>query len=393
MVEVKKSAILILIISFVFAISAGFEIPYLAFYTIIGGIVISWLWCRYVSKSLIIHQKIDGNNFHVGDIIQVQSFLDNDSLFPVPNVEIVNRTEEKITFEEPVTTLVSILPMGREIITGKLTAKYRGIHYLGPIDVEVNDALGIFKFKRRIYSDSVIKIYPKVYDLMNFNLRSMQAYGTVTTKQKAYEDNTVVSDIRKYYPGDSIKKVHWKVSAKKGGIFVKNYEMNGSAVTNIFMDFNRDSFKGENVRELEERAVEAGASIISYMLKNDVPVELYVNSTKLNFTKGRDIKEITKFLDVLCEVKPVGNKRMGEVLEKRIRLISRGSSIIVITGDIDEKDCAAYCGIKSLGYDLIVVYVSDFKVQEKVEKMLSSSGIIRYDVDSKSNIKGVLERV
>lgn len=351
------------------------------------------MWCSHTSKALIIHQKIDGKNYHVGDSIQIQSFFDNDSFFPIPNAEVVDRTEEKLTYEEPVTTLVSILPMGREIVTRRLVAKYRGIHYLGPIDVEINDALGIFKFKRRIFSDKVIKIYPRVYDLMNFNLQSMQAYGTVTTKQKAYEDNTIVSDIRKYYPGDSIKKVHWKVSAKKGGIFVKNHEMNGSAVTNIFMDFNRDSFKGDNAKELEERTVEAGASIIAYMLKKAVPVELYVNSSKPNFTKGRDVKEITKFLEVLCEVKPSASKRMAEVLEKRIRLISRGSSIVIITGDIDEKDCAAYCGIKSLGYDLIVVYVSDFKVLENIEKMLWGSGIIKYDIDSKSDIKGVLERV
>lgn len=391
MLKVNKSYIFLLILSFLFAMSAGWEIPYLAFNIIISGFIISWLWARKVSKGLIINQRVKSMEYNVGDNISVQCFIDNDTILPVPEIEIIDRTTEKITKDEGRITLFSISPTGREAVTTNIKAKYRGMHLIGPVDVEVSDALGIFKFRRRVYSDTLIKIYPRVYNLLNFNLKSMQAYGTVTTKQKTYEDNTSVSDIRKYYPGDSIKKVHWKISAKKGGIYVKNYEMTGSALTYVFLDFKQDSFIGINAIELEERAVEASASIVYYMLKNSVSVEMFVNSSRPYSCKGRELKEISKFLDILCEVKPNGSRRMAEVLSKRVRLINRGASIIIVTGELTEEDLLAYCQIKEYGYDIILIYVSDLNMDEGVNEILINRGIPRFDINSQSDVKGVLE--
>lgn len=391
MPRVKKSYIALLILSFLYAISAGWKIPYLSFNIILLVFIISWLWARKASKGLIINQRVKNMEYFVGDNILIQCFIDNDTLLPVPEIEVIDRTSEKVMQEEGNIILSSISPTGREIITTNVEAKYRGMHFIGPVDIEVSDALGIFKYKKRAYSETIIKIYPRVYDLLCFNLKSMQAYGTVTTKQKTYEDNTSVSDIRKYYPGDSIKKVHWKVSAKKGSIFVKNYEMTGSALTYLFLDFKKDSFIGVNTIELEERAVEASAAIVSYMLKNSVPVEMFVNSSMPYSCRGRELKEISKFLDILCEIKPHGSKRMVEVLEKRVRLINRGSSIIIITGEITEEDSLSYCQIKKIGYDIILIYVSDSIIDERVDKILLNGGIPRFDINSQSDIKEVLE--
>lgn len=393
MFKIKRSAIIILIITFLMAKIGGWEIPHLMFYMVGGMMLVSALCSRNVSRKLNAYQKIEQKDYYVDDELEISSFVENDAFFPIPHIEIVDRTEETIAGNEIHPTITSILPMGREIIHKKIVAKYRGLYELGPIDVTMTDALGVMTRKQRIFSSIPVKVYPRIYNIESINLKSMQSYGTLTTKQKAFEDNSSVSDIKKYSPGESIKKMHWKISAKKGSLFVKNYEMTGSAATYIFLDFKRNSYKGENLRDLEERAVETASSITSYLLKNSVSIEMYINSGNPYYTKGRDIKELNNFMNILCEIKTDGHRTMKDVLERRIRLISRGSSIIIITGDINYEESNIYGSIKAMGYDIILIYVGDYDLNKDIQMELDSFNIKLNVIRHDSDIKGVLESI
>jgi uncharacterized protein (DUF58 family) len=393
MFKIKNSAIIFLIITFLMAKIGGWEIPHLIFYTVGGMMLVSALCSRNVARKLNAYQKIEQKDYYVDDELEISSFVENDAFFPIPHIEIVDRTEEAIAGNEIHPTITSILPMGREIIHKKIVAKYRGLYELGPIDVTMTDALGVMTRKQRIFSSIPVKVYPRIYNIESINLKSMQSYGTLTTKQKAFEDNSSVSDIKKYSPGESIKKMHWKISAKKGSLFVKNYEMTGSAATYIFLDFKRNSYKGENLRDLEERAVEAASSITSYLLKNSVSIEMYINSGNPYYTKGRDIKELNNFMNILCEIKTDGHRTMKDVLERRIRLISRGSSIIIITGDINYEESNIYGSIKAMGYDIILIYVGDYDLNKDIQMELDSFNIKLNVIKHDSDIKGVLESI
>lgn len=393
MLKIKKSAFFILIASFLLASFGGWEIPHLMFYMVLGVIIVSFLWSGRITKKVSAYQRIEQRDYYVDEKFEVDSYIDNDSLLPIPHIEIIDRTEELVSGEMAKPTITSLFPMEREIIHKDITAKYRGLYNLGPIDIEISDALGILTRKRRIYSDTYFKVYPRIHNIEKINLKSMQSYGTLTTKQKTFEDNTIVSDIRKYSPGDSIKRIHWKVSAKKGDLLIKNYEMTGSAATYIFLDFKKNCYKGENIRDLEEKAIEAASSTISYLLNNSVSIEMYINSASAYYTKGRDIKELVNFMDILCEIKTDGNKTMKDVLEKRIRLISKGSSVIVITGAINEEEAVIYGSIKNMGYDIILIYVGDFQIKEEIKKTINNYNVKINVINSHSDIKGVLESI
>jgi uncharacterized protein (DUF58 family) len=360
---------------------------------ITGVYLLSFLLTYFPTRKIVGHQKVGEGNYYVGDTVEIESFVENDSLGFLPSIEIWDRTVEKLTNKPSKSTITFLGPMKREIVRESITTKYRGIYNMGPLDINVSDALNLFTWKRRIQAEDFFKVYPRIHNIENFNLKSMQSYGTMTTKQRAYEDNSSVSDIRKYVSGDSMKKIHWKVSARKNSFHVKNYEMTGSAFSYIFLDFKKGSFKGENSLDLEEKAVETAASIASFMLKNSVSINMYVNCSKLCYTKGRDVKEIINFLELLSEVKPDGQNTMKDVIEKRIRLISSGASVIIITGNMTEEELSIYCAVKNMGFDLIIAYVNDEKMIEDKRILLEKSDIKIYHIDSESDIKGVLEAI
>lgn len=391
MFKIRKSNIIIITAAMLIAIIGGGTIPYLIFYTIAGVFIISYFWGRKIINKVYIYQRAENRDYYVGDTIEITSYVDNDTFYPVPYIEIRDNSRKQIEGEASKPTIMSLMPTEREVINSKVFARYRGIYDLGPVEVSVSDVFGAYNWRRKIYSDTYIKVFPKVYNIERFNLKSMQAFGTVTTKQRAYEDNISISDIRKYFPGDSYKKIHWKVSAKKGTIHVKNYEMTGSASAFVFLDFKKDCFKGDNIRVLEEQAIEAAASIVSYFLKDSVSINMYVNASKLYYMKGRDVKELRNFLEILCEIKADGNSSMGYILEKRIRLIDKKASLLIITGDINEKDAMVYCSIKQMLFDIVIIYIGDNDIDLEIKSLIENNEIKIYHIKSDSDIKGVLE--
>lgn len=211
--------------------------------------------------------------------------------------------------------------------------------------------------------------------------------------QKAYEDNTSISDIKKYTEGENFKRIHWKVTAKKGQLYIKNYDMTGSVSAYIFLDFKSNCYIGENQKELEEKAIEAVASIAAYLLRHSVSLNMYVNSNNIYYTCGRDTKNIKSFLDILCDITCSGSSSIVNIIESRIRFIKKGSSIIIVTGSMVDDDAEVYYKIKSMGYDLIIIYVSDYKIQYSLINQMRIYDIKIYEINSKSNIKRVLESI
>lgn len=391
MLKVKKSVIILSAASFLLALLGGGRIPYLVFYMISGVFFISFLWTRYVAKKIVAYQKTESKEYYVDDTITVQTFIDNDTMLPIPYVEIVDNTISSMGDIQSRPNIVSMMPTERELVENKTLIKYRGLYDLGPVELKISDVFGAFTWKAKYYSKRYIKVYPRVHHIERFSLKSLQSFGTLSTKNKAYEDNTSVSDIRKYYLGDSVKKIHWKVTAKKGSLHVKNYQLTGSASGYIFLDLKKNCYFKGNLRVLEEMAVETASSIASYFLNRAVSINMYVNALKLYYTKGRDINEFGSFLDILCEVSSQGQKSITEILEKRIKLITKGSSVIVITGDASTEDAKVYCSLKKIGYDLVLILVGDEGINPETKSILINSDIKLYFINSESDIKGVLE--
>lgn len=391
MFKIKKSIIFFIIFSFAAAYLGGEKILYLIFYTITGVFALSFLSFHHTVKNVNGYQKYDKRDYHVDDEVEILSYIYNDTLFPIPYLEIRDRSTESIISEKPKSNLTFLKPNDKEIIKTRFKAKFRGVYKLGPIEIRISDVFNVFSISKTIDSQELIKIYPRVHILNRFNLNSMQSFGSISTKQRAYEDNTSILDIKKYNIGDSIKKVHWKISAKKGELYVKNYNMSGSPICYIFLDLKNNCYGKINERELEEKAVESVISIISYMLRRSISVNLCVNSRETYYEDGRDIKEIIKFMDMLCNIKTGGENLIKDIIQKRIRIISSGSSIIIVTGKIEKDDIKDYCNIKGMRFDVIIIYVSNKNMEKEIELSLEESGIKIYIIKSDSNIKEVLD--
>jgi len=83
-------------------------------------------------------------------------------------------------------------------------------------------------------------------------------------------------EIRDYVPGDPMKFVNWKATARRGKLMVNQYEVEGKKAVWIFLDANDYMTFGKSVRNYLECGIEIANALAYHFLSRGHKVGLYV---------------------------------------------------------------------------------------------------------------------
>jgi len=163
---------------------------------------------------------------------------------------------------------------GRVSFSCDIKSFYRCVTPVGVAYVDMYDFLRIWKFKQKVKDSAILIVCPNVVPFSDelFSIAPSEEAGI--SRKASHEDYSSVTDVRKYEFSDSIKRIHWKLSAKKNELLVKNYDHSNTMVTAILLD-NRESFDDiKNPAALEDALIETAVSICKYNLDDNYPVML-----------------------------------------------------------------------------------------------------------------------
>ena len=99
-----------------------------------------------------------------------------------------------------------------------LDTSHCGSYSYKMIKLDIYDLFGFFRISRNINKDNelLVRPVPSMPDVMP------DMYGfKAKNLRKARQPNTEIYDIREYQTGDPVKSIHWKMSAKKDKLLVK----------------------------------------------------------------------------------------------------------------------------------------------------------------------------
>lgn len=177
--------------------------------------------------------------------------------------------------ERPVTALFA-RPFMRVTHTVLFRVKYRGTYRLGLRALQVNDLMGLFTLKRRLKDTIELTVLPRVLEISYFPLAANLLSQSHSNFEIREEDYSTVSDIRPYEPTDSMKRVHWKLTAKRNEWMVKNFQSNALNRITVIMDTARLPMPYEEALPLEDRMIETALAVLRYCLYRQMPVEFIV---------------------------------------------------------------------------------------------------------------------
>lgn len=264
------------------------------------SVFMAWLSGRLVKVSC----QMDEVLLSKGDICTMKVKVQNKSIFPTPPLAVKLTNEAGVRSKQR-EVLVSVLPRGSKCFEVDFQAKICGSSIIGVEIVKVTDYLGLFAFevKRQDYASMQrrVAVIPDIAELsarddslikvMQSSLHMDDGEDTVDSYAFAF-GGFPGYDNREYVPGDPLKRINWKQSAKRNKLLVRLDDEMAARTINVVLDsvFEKDKVDITSVRKLfayhrleedeilpklAEDAIENALGMMQVFLRQNYSVNFY----------------------------------------------------------------------------------------------------------------------
>jgi uncharacterized protein (DUF58 family) len=146
---------------------------------------------------------------------------------------------------------------------------------------------------------------------------------------------------REYQPGDSIRHIHWRASARWGKWVLKEFEDLATRQVSILLDQSMDTTRGIPGRRTFEGMVRVTASLAAAAIEGGSPVQILgEGSVRTLVPPGSGSGHLLSILETLAMVKPDGSLPYSAALWNAIDRVPPGSAIVVLvhafSGDLSD---------------------------------------------------------
>ncbi|MBN1320005.1 MAG: DUF58 domain-containing protein [Thermoleophilia bacterium] len=159
--------------------------------------------------------------------------------------------------------------------TQLLDSSVRGYYPLGPLSVISGDIFGLHPRSRvEPHIDHLI-VYPRTYSLAELGIVSLSHLGDTRSELRVFDDPSRLMGVREYLHGDSLRRIHWKASARSRALQVKLFEPTTDLKVAVFLAV--DTFAALSGDDLE-LGISSAASVARHLLERDVQTGLFANA-------------------------------------------------------------------------------------------------------------------
>jgi len=378
------SAIIVAAIIFVFFDEGRTSYTFL--YAVLMMPVISWLMSKLSLHNLSVMQAIDKNLIVKGEETKYHIIAVNKVFFISPVFSFVFSKSHNAIQSEAENIMLALPAQSERDISFNLTCGYRGVYYVGLESVQALDYLGLFSLSRSWEDKTQLVVYPRVVEIAHFPLSMSLLSKNFSRLEIREEDYSAISDIRPYLPSDNIKRIHWKLSAKKNSLIVKNFE--NTALNSMTVVLDRMQVIGDEQYSIiaEDKIVEIVVSLCHYCLRKMIPVDFFYGEepvTAVSLTEFNNIYTCAAHVNFTSDVKL--DSSLGMLLSTQSGKIN----LVVVTSHMtgilmDELSSAYY-----FGHYVILVYIPPQQESDEAVEMvnfLKEIGMHVYRININDNI-------
>lgn len=198
--------------------------------------------------------------------------------------------------------LAPLAPRARCVATYSLPTPRRGVQHVGPLSCSVEDPFGLARRSTRDPSIITVMVLPRTWTLDGLPAApgDEPEHGTHVLSSASTVDEEFAA-LRDYVPGDDIRRIHWRSTARRGAPVVRQFDVPWQRRTTVLVD------QRPGVDEAAfERAVSAAASLLELVSRRDELVRLVTTAgADSGYVPAADhLDDLMDSLAVLCTDAP-----------------------------------------------------------------------------------------
>jgi uncharacterized protein (DUF58 family) len=168
--------------------------------------------------------RILAEKFSNSDENEIQVFLKNKYAFKV-EIEVID--EIPVQFQKRDFLKKIIIPAQQEsTFTYLLRPVDRGVYTFGSLNCYVKFGLQLTKRRYRFNKDQDVKVYPSFIQMKKYDFLAIDQRISPSGLKKIRRIGHTMEfeQIKEYVPGDDIRTINWKATAKHGDLMVNQYQ-------------------------------------------------------------------------------------------------------------------------------------------------------------------------
>jgi uncharacterized protein (DUF58 family) len=348
----RTAVYVLLILSLLTGLFTGRSFFFNLAYLLGGLLVISFIWAWLSVRWISISRRTRARRAQVGRSLDEVFIVRNQTIIPKLWLEVRDHSDLPGHRASHVVPVLGARGSYRWYI--ETPCLVRGEFQLGPLTILSGDPFGLFLSPRRLGVTSKVIVYPATVPVNHFELPIGMISGGEAQRRRAHFVTTNAAGVRDYVPGDSFNRIHWRTSARRDRLMVKEFEIDPLVDIWLFVDFSMSSLiedpalrrneRGSIIPtsqaippSTEEYSVVVAASLAQYFIEIEraLGFAAYVPHREV-YQPERGSRQMTNILQTLAIARSYSNYTVGQMLTLETPYLTRGTTLVIVTASLDQ---------------------------------------------------------
>jgi len=309
--------------------------------------VFSYASVHLAEKSVRVKNGLSGQKVNRGEIVSMEIAVSHRSPLPIAPVALKMRA----TSNTPAGTIhLTQLGKRRQRVVHKFAADHVGAMFPGVDSYVVSDVFGFFKREHEPPMDGMeLLVLPVPFDVepLTFAAGDMG----VETMKRAMEDPSSPSDIRAWQQGDPLKRIHWKTSARKRELMVRQFEEPALPDALVLLDTSpphlTEGWPEDKRPFLKDAILETAASVVACQIRQDNPVRMpIVGDRPMEYSSRMGLPLL---LEELARCTFNETERFERVVMMQLAELRKTGAVVIITSRLTSALVELIVRMKRMG--------------------------------------------
>ena len=305
-----------------------------------------------------IGENLNERIFIKGDCARYRLLLGNEGFIPIPYLTVTMYLEGRILCNDMKSMQISLAPFARKEFIYEMPLHFRGRYSIGVRSILFRDFLGLFAVRHRPLEHKSILVKPRIRLIAHKRIpAAMVSEGNVLAG--LYESgNDEMVDIRAYVPGDSLRKMHWKLTAKTGNPMVRDMRNELDNDILLLLDVGMAAEQNEGTLLQEDCLIEEAVSQSQYLLAHGMPARICFWREEPVVLRAATPGDFLKAYELLSEVKFNQDSHFEDVIDNFLDPGTHRSLVYLFTIRLTHGVIEKAIAMRHRGYDTELFYIS-----------------------------------
>jgi uncharacterized protein (DUF58 family) len=300
-----------------------------------------------VTATLAPSQVVEGDELRLKLVVTARS--------EVPWLEVEVPLPEAVRPREDAPSAWRLRAGERRQLVRHLVASRWGVVTLRRLQIRSRDPLGFFVYRSDLECDLLTRVYPSEEQLLRTLRPAETQVFSGNEVARALGDGIEFADVREFQPGDRIRRINWRLSARRRGLFVNQLHPERNADVVIFLDSFNDLGGSERTLQI---AVRAAASLARHYLarRDRVGLVSFGGILRWLVPAAGSIQQY-QLVEALLDTQVALSYAWKGVEVIPPRTLPPRALVIGLSPLLDQRSVAALFDLRGRGFDLALIEI------------------------------------